>query len=71
VGGFAGLVLVLSGALNWMGSHAAAYVGVVMTVLLTLVFALRFRRTKQLRPAGIMMVLSLIVSVALGYMLFA
>src|SRR5262245_59096582 len=69
VGGFAGLVLVICGALNWMGSHGAAYAGIVMTVILMLLFGLRYRRTKKVRPAGVMMVLSLIVAVALGYML--
>jgi len=71
VGGFAGIVLIVCGALNWMGSNAAAYAGIAMTVILTLLFGLRYRRTKQVRPAGVMMVLSLIVAVALGYMLFA
>src|ERR1044071_9192755 len=65
-GGFASIVLTVCGALTYSGSHAAASVGLVMTVLLTALFGLRYRR-KKVRPAGVMMIVSLIVAVGVGY----
>jgi uncharacterized membrane protein (UPF0136 family) len=70
IGGFSGVVLVICGALSWLGFLVGAYAGLGWTLLMTLLFALRYRKTKQIRPAGIMLVFSLIVLVVGAYLLF-
>lgn len=70
VGAFVGAVLILCGILAWTEFRFGAYLGLVVTLLMTLLFAARYRRTKKVRPAGFMTVISLIVLVATGYLLF-
>ena len=71
VGVFAGGLLIIFGAVTWMGIHGASYVGLAMTLLLCALFGLRYRRTKKVRPAGVMFVVSFIVAAILGYLLLA
>jgi hypothetical protein len=72
VGGFAGTVLILCGALAWtLLPRFGAWAGLIMTFLMTFLFAMRYRKTKKVRPAGFMTVLSLLVLVGVGYLMFA
>ena len=71
VGVFAGALLIICGAITWIGVHAASYVGLAMTLLLCALFGLRYRKTKKVRPAGVMFVVSVIVAAILGYLLLA
>jgi uncharacterized membrane protein (UPF0136 family) len=70
VGGFFGILLILCGALAWAGYQAPAYIGFALSILMMLLFSVRYRRTKKFRPAGLMAVVSLIVVVTAGYLLF-
>jgi uncharacterized membrane protein (UPF0136 family) len=71
VGGFFGILLILCGALAWAGFQAPAYIGFALAILMLLLFTIRYRRTKKFRPAGLMAIISLIVVVTAGYLLFA
>lgn len=63
VGGVAGAILLLCGALAWRGIAAGAYIGLAMTLLLTLLFLRRYGKTKKMRPAGVMLALSAVAAV--------
>src|SRR5690349_2345232 len=69
VGGIMAVILILCGILARTGIQFGAYAGFVLTLLLTALFGLRYHR-KKVRPAAVMMVLSLVVAVAIGYLLF-
>jgi uncharacterized membrane protein (UPF0136 family) len=70
IGGFVGIILIACGALGWFGIRGGTYTGLVMTILMTLLFMARYRKTKKVRPAGLMMVISIIVAVLVIYFLF-
>ena len=69
VGTIMAIILILCGILARLGLQFGAYAGFVLTLLLTALFGLRYHR-KKVRPAAFMMVLSLIVAAALGYLIF-
>ena len=68
-GGVTGTILVLCGAIAWLGYAIGSYVGLFMTLLMILLFTMRYRKTKKIRPAGFMMVVSIIVFVTVLYFL--
>ena len=70
VGVFSGILLAICGALVMMGMVVPAYIGFAWTILLCLLFARRYSKTKKGRPAGFMLVLSTIIGVVMVYLLF-
>lgn len=70
VGGFSGLLMVICGALVLMGMTVPGYIGLGWTVLLCLLFGRRYATTKKIRPAGVMLVVSIIVAAVMVYLLF-
>jgi len=60
VAGEAGFLLcAVSAGLVWVQKPAGLYLAVGTTSLLLIVFSIRFAKTKQFMPAGLMLVLSL------------
>ena len=70
VGGFSGILLIACGVLVMMSMRVPAYVGLIWTILLCLAFLRRYRTTKEFQPSGLMLIISLIVLVVMGYLLF-
>jgi len=69
VGAFIGMLLILCGGLAWMGFRVGSYSGFVLSLLMALLFTSRYRKTKQV-PSAVMMVVSFAVVVTGAYLLF-
>jgi len=69
-GSVSGLFLVAAGLLVVMGINAGTYLGFAITVLLVGLFSVRFGKTKKFVPAGILLVISIVVAGALASRLF-
>ena len=65
-----GIVLIASGGFVLMGDRQGGYLGLLVTVLLTVVFAIRFAKTRAFMPSGLMLALSVLVTAALAVMLW-
>jgi|SRR6188474_1166023 uncharacterized membrane protein (UPF0136 family) len=70
VGGIIAAILLLCGFLAQTGFQAGAYIGFVLTLLMTALFGLRYQR-KKLRSAALMMVISLLAAGGMAYLLVA
>ena len=53
-----------------MGVKAGTHLGFAITVLLIVLFGVRFGKTKKLVPAGILLMISIVVAGALASHLF-
>lgn len=66
-GSISGLLLILSGVLQLQGQTWGLVLAAAIAALLVIVFTIRLSKTRQLMPAGLMTLLSVI---ALGMMVF-
>ena len=56
-GGVLGLLLVLSGLLQWQGQSWGLILAVIVTTILIIAFIARLAKTRKFMPAGLMMLL--------------
>ncbi len=61
-----GALLVAAGAMLWLDVTAGLYFAFIITMALVGLFGSRFSRTKKFMPAGLMLVVSVIVLGALA-----
>jgi uncharacterized membrane protein (UPF0136 family) len=64
-GGASGALLIICGVLLFMGKATAIYAALVITLVLTVMFTIRFSKKRAFMPTGMMLVLSLLMSVLL------
>ena len=69
-GGASGAILIVLGALMLRGTVAASYGALLVAVALTILFGGRFAKKKAFMPAGLMLVLSLLMAGLLILRLF-
>ena len=70
IGGFFGVLILVCGAISWLGYTFGATTGLVITLLMALLFTMRYRKTKKIRPAGFMMVVSYLIVALTAYFRF-
>lgn len=64
-GDLAGTLLIVAGVFHFWGAPWAASLGLGITVLLCVVFGMRYAKTRKWMPAGMLLGLSLVVLVLL------
>ena len=69
-GSVSGLFLIAAGLLVLMGVAAGAYFGFAVTVVLVVLFGMRFGKTRKFMPSGMMLALSVVVAGVLMSILF-
>ena len=69
-GTVAGVLSMISGAMVWSGAEVGALMGLGVSAALCLIFALRLARTKSMMPSGMMLVISILVTVLLAAMIW-
>ncbi|HLQ76550.1 MAG TPA: TMEM14 family protein [Terriglobia bacterium] len=65
MGAVSGLMLAISGAMVISGNRIGGYFGVGVTAALILVFAMRYAKTKKMKPAGLLLAISVIMAAIL------
>lgn len=68
-GGISGALLLLSGGLVLMEVPAGGYVGLAVTLILNVMFAMRLAKTRKFMPSGMMLAVSIVVAGILVSML--
>jgi len=53
-GSLSGFLLILSSWVYWQGQRWGLFLGAIITILLIAVFTVRFNKTRQFVPAGLM-----------------
>lgn len=69
-GGVSGGLLIVSGILLLIGVPFGLYLGFAVTVVLCAVFASRYVKTKAMMPARMMLLISIVVALILGSVIF-
>ena len=69
-GAASGCVLLLSGALIIAGAAWGAYLGFAVTMVLIVVFWMRYHKTRTVMPAGMMLGITVVVAAVLFTELF-
>lgn len=69
-GGISGALLLVCGALMLQNFAAGTYLALLISVALTAIFGKRFAGKRAFMPAGLMLVLSLLMAIVLLYRLF-
>lgn len=64
-GGISGVLIIISSILMMNQSSAGSFLALALSVMLLIMFGLRFQSSKKLMPSGLMIILSLISLVTL------
>ena len=59
------VIALISLALTWMGGFGF-WIGLILAVLMTATFAVRFRKTSKFMPSGMLAVVSVVMVVMMG-----